>query len=484
MFRTQSIARALMGVMLLLAAVTVMIVPSASPAAAANTESVQIGMPFTGKWAYNAHVDPPYVDSCPGGGYGCPGFSSHPSVHQSWSPESGEWGTDLYYAGGSTAVKLRVSNASGTVTYSWKSVSGSCGGSTGINVFVDGVHVGWLYYTHLSNAVTSGPITNGMTLGTMALQSGGCNPGTHMHAEFRNTNSGYSCYYDQGNPGVTLGGGTAIALLGANNTGQKQECSGAQPGTEQPPEEPTQPRYQPFAGDFNGDGFDDIGLRRVSSGTFYIRQGPDFDVQISFTWAGGYHLEPFTGDFTGDQVDDIGLRRIATGELYFRDGPDFDSQVNHTWAGTTNYQPMGGDINGDGTDDMVLRKISTGVFYNRYGPAPLFDTAPQNTYMWTGGDHLQPFVGDFDGNGYDDYGLRRISTGELYFRFAPTYTVQVEHTWAANNNYQPPIVGDFNGDGVDDVALRRISTGMWYFRFGPAPAFDTLPQSTHQWAYG
>jgi hypothetical protein len=284
--------------------------------------------------------------------------------------------------------------------------------------------------------------------------------------------------------GVTIVPGATEYAVPSNPSYTSQNGCTTEPPE---PEEPPEPRYQPLAGDFNGDGFDDIVLRRVSSGTFYIRFGPvPFNTpdQISHTWTGGYHLEPFAGDFNGDGTDDLGLRRIATGELYVRYGPAFDVQVRHVWGSATNYQPMGGDVNGDGIDDIVLRRVSTGVFLNRYGPSPMFDAFPQDTYAWgAGGGHLEPFMGDFDGNGYDDYALRRIATGELYIRNAPVYDVQWRHVWAGGVNFQP-FAGDFNGDGFDDLALRKVSTGMIYIHYGPAPLFDTFPQETHDWVYG
>jgi hypothetical protein len=39
-----------------------------------------------------------------------------------------------------------------------------------------------------------------------------------------------------------------------------------------------------FAGDFNGDGQADIGLRNKLTGVFYLRYGPGFTAQTSFPW--------------------------------------------------------------------------------------------------------------------------------------------------------------------------------------------------------
>jgi len=128
---------------------------------ATQTETVGVGMPFPGKWAYNAAATLPYVDKCPDGKSTCPGLSSHPSIHH--NPGGGDWATDLYAAAG-TSVFLKLINPSGELSYAWQSSSTTCGQSARFIVRVDGVNVGSIYIAHLAGAVTSGTITNGMKL--------------------------------------------------------------------------------------------------------------------------------------------------------------------------------------------------------------------------------------------------------------------------------------------------------------------------------
>lgn len=190
-----------------------------------------------------------------------------------------------------------------------------------------------------------------------------------------------------------------------------------------------------------------------------------FAGQWTHSWESGKgtDLQPITGDFNGDGVDDIGLRRISTGMWYFRPGPRFDAQWTYTWAGGEHLQPIHGDFNGDGVDDVGLRRVATGEWYFR--PGPSFST--QSNYIWAGGTHLEPFVGQFDGDQIAEIGLRRIATGMWYFRPGQTYASQSTYTWSSGSGTDvQPIVGDFNGDGVDEIGLRRIATGMWYFRPG------------------
>ena len=47
------------------------------------------------------------------------------------------------------------------------------------------------------------------------------------------------------------------------------------------------PNYQAFVGDYDGDRVADVALRNPSSGTFYVRYGPTFQNQTTFTWDKG-----------------------------------------------------------------------------------------------------------------------------------------------------------------------------------------------------
>lgn len=314
-----------------------------------NSESVDVGMPFTGKWAYNVHVNPPYTDT----------NSSHPSVHH--TPGNGDWGTDLYAAPGAQ-VRLRLSNVTGALSFSWWATSTSCGSSTGINIAVDGVSIGRLYFAHLDNAVRSGAITNGMVLGTVADR--GCNPGRHIHLEVTNTTN-YACWTDLGNPGVTVSDGASIGRLGSNNNGVRQAC------TATPPPPP----------DFDGDGIIDSNDRCPTSYGSQQNQGcppagegggnaaswaPDrldafitgTDSRMWHTWVDGSGWHAFEQDPTpnnppGNQTVRIASQVAATSfapgrlDLFARSS---SGQLLHKWfllsLGWSRWENLGGCIRG------------------------------------------------------------------------------------------------------------------------------------------
>lgn len=200
------------------------------PVRASSNQMVTIGMPFTGQWAYNALVTPPYTTN----------NSSWPGVHP--VDGGGDWATDIYKPAG-TAVKLWLNNPTGTMTLSlrntWTSSCAGAGSGITINVSINGVNIGWVSYAHLDNINSSGPFVNGMTLGVITYGSlSSCYSAHHTHLEVKNATP-YSCWVDNGQPGRTLNEQAAVGVLGATNTGVKQSCTsqttGNQLGTPPPP---------------------------------------------------------------------------------------------------------------------------------------------------------------------------------------------------------------------------------------------------------
>lgn len=85
--------------------------------------------------------------------------------------------------------------------------------------------------------------------------------------------------------------------------------------------------------------------------------------QSQYTWATGDHFQSFMGDFNGDHQVDVGLRRISDGTFYWRLGPGFQ-QGEHNWTAGAGpeFQSFMGDFNGD---KQVARR------QRRYGSAKI-----------------------------------------------------------------------------------------------------------------
>jgi len=183
----------------------------------------------------------------------------------------------------------------------------------------------------------------------------------------------------------------------------------------------------PVTGDWNGDGKDEIGVWRPSTRRFLL------DTNGNDTWdtdAGGDTLTgrfglstdiPVTGDWNGDGRDDVGVWRPTTRKFLL------DTNGNGVWDGVLGGDtmtvafgldtdlPVIGDWNGDGTDEIGVWRPSTGKF--------LLDTSGNRRWDGVaGGDTItgsfgvgtdRPVSGDWNGDGRDGVGIWRPSTREL-----------------------------------------------------------------------
>jgi hypothetical protein len=61
---------------------------------------------------------------------------------------------------------------------------------------------------------------------------------------------------------------------------------------------------------------------------WFMRTGPTWS-QTTVAWAAGagIDLQPVTGDWNGDGNTDIGLRRVSTGTFHLRTGPTWSESA-------------------------------------------------------------------------------------------------------------------------------------------------------------
>ncbi len=163
----------------------------------------------------------------------------------------------------------------------------------------------------------------------------------------------------------------------------------------------TMPTGTPVSGDWDGDGVDTAGV--FDDGIWSLGNGSNLGV-ISFGTVGDV---PIVGDWDGDGNDDLGVRRGNTWLLSPGGGADL-IQFDYGWISDT---PIVGDWDGDGTDDAGLIRDRTWI--RRPGLANLGAELPRITYA----NKLHYLVGDWDGDGSDqpgrhDSGLVRLD-GQL-----------------------------------------------------------------------
>jgi serine protease len=124
----------------------------------------------------------------------------------------------------------------------------------------------------------------------------------------------------------------------------------------------------PIAGDFNGDGCDTVSLYRASEGRVYVinrlgEDGAGLGAADFAYYFGDPGDKPFAGDFNGDGIDTIGLHREYTGLVYFRNYHAQGSADSAFIYGDPDDQILTGDWNGDGKDTVAVFRPSAGTLY-------------------------------------------------------------------------------------------------------------------------
>jgi hypothetical protein len=208
---------------------------------------------------------------------------------------------------------------------------------------------------------------------------------------------------------------------------------------------------QVVAGDWDGDGFDEVGVFR--DGWFFLDTGkPGYDGELPFQFGLPGDI-PIAGDWDGNGVDEVGVYRKGSffldsgargynGEQPFRFGP----------RGST---PVAGDWNGDGVDEVGV--ALGGRFLLDEGPR-----GPSGEKWFRFGDSTSlPIAGDWDGNGKDEVGAykpgtlystvkldtgRRGNDGETEFQFGLRGDRPFSGRWRTENEI---VFGD--SDAVDEI---------------------------------
>lgn len=173
---------------------------------------------------------------------------------------------------------------------------------------------------------------------------------------------------------------------------------------------------EPVIGDWNGDGIDDVGIRRPAESAFYLAGGP---VGLPF---GVPTDRPVAGDWDGDGRDEIGVRRASDASFYLarRGGPTVQVQL-----GDSDDISVTGDWNGDRITDLGVFDPGTSIFTLRTADAAGVVTFAQVAYGAAGD---LPITGDWDGNGVTDLGVWRAGSAIFALRRAVSPRSRTETT--------------------------------------------------------
>jgi len=231
------------------------------------------------------------------------------------------------------------------------------------------------------------------------------------------------------------------------------------------------PNIQPFinnglSGDFNGDGRDDL-VWRHDNGAFTDWLGQKSGGFVSND-ANAWNSVPTSwhvagaGDFNGDGRDDLIWRNDNGSFTSWLGQPSggFVSNDANAWnAVPTSWHVAGtGDFNGDGRDDIVWRN-DNGSFTDWLGqPSGGFVSNDANAWNSVPTAWQVVGTGDFNGDGRDDLIWRNEngSFTEWLGQKSGGFTSNDANAWNdVPTSWQVVGTGDFNGDGRDDVIWRN-----------------------------
>lgn len=257
------------------------------------------------------------------------------------------------------------------------------------------------------------------------------------------------------------------------------------------------------AGDFDGDGFDDL-LTVGENGSYLIFSDnniPDsIDVNTELTSSQGFEIvaeanQFYHGNFNGDDKEDIVTLNWGDYEVLFGqekgvinsviDYLYFDGTNGFTidpWTSYPNTQQLEGisDFNNDGYDDVLIRKMpgndslfviyggsSFDKFFRFRDPrTPIDGTNGMSIGGLTAGDQLNSVATlDFNNDGYDDVFVSSQTSNEIYGIYgngdgAASSDInnlqtsrQFKITGFKANGLAVHKAGDINADGLDDIIV-------------------------------
>ena len=222
--------------------------------------------------------------------------------------------------------------------------------------------------------------------------------------------------------------------------------------------------------DFTGDGKADIGVYRVSTGQWFIRNHGN----VKYGRRGDI---PVPGDYTGDGRADIAVFRPAGHTWYFRG----HKSISYGLPGDI---PVPGDYDGSGRVHVAVYRPTTHTWYVR---------GIQGFHWGRPGDI--PVPGNYNGgNEGEDFAVFRPSTGQWFIPGSapmqygqrgdeplparydrslasfPSVWRSTEHMWAVRGHSTVrtgspkniPIAADLSGQGYANRIIFNRTNGGWY----------------------
>jgi len=254
-------------------------------------------------------------------------------------------------------------------------------------------------------------------------------------------------------------------------------------------------------GDFNADGIEDVAIsadnENDAEGKVRIYFGnKNFDSDPDVTFNPPYGYTDFgakvssAGDFNGDGFDDIVIvaKNYPTENpqvLIYFGGPLYDTEPDVALENYWNTVGFGddvaglGDINGDGFDDIaVISGMSVGIYYGSSNPS---EARTMDDALNHGGDNVE-FCGDVNGDGFNDILVANtLESIAMVYKGGTELNHDPAQFFGSYNSgtpfgYSMSAGGDVNGDGFSDIIIGDMggsfNYGSAYVYFGNAQILD------------
>jgi serine-aspartate repeat-containing protein C/D/E len=198
-----------------------------------------------------------------------------------------------------------------------------------------------------------------------------------------------------------------------------------------------------LAGDFNGDGVDELALFKDGEWLLDINGDGMWDKGDLWVSLGKRGDEPIIGDWDGDGKDDIGIfgRKWDGDEEALMREPGLPDPENRRVPRPKNVPPGGSSVQ----QERLMQRSQRGN--------PRSDVI-DHVFRF-GGDLDQPVAGDFNGDGVSTLGIFNNGFWRLDVNGDGIFTEEVDSYFEFGKPGDIAVVGDFNGDGLDEVAVVR-----------------------------
>ncbi len=229
--------------------------------------------------------------------------------------------------------------------------------------------------------------------------------------------------------------------------------------------------------DFSLAGSDTLGFVDLATATWQLRRHDRVGGgTLSFLFGNPGDI-PLIGDWDCDGVDTPGLFRQSDAFAYLRNSNTTGIADIRFFFGDPSDVPLAGDWDGDGCDTLSIYRPGEQRFYviNKLGQNEGGLGAADFSFGF-GDPGDKPVVGDWDGDGKDEVGLHRESTGFFYWRNSLDTGVADGQIFFGDPGDQF-VAGDWGVvDGVDTPGVYRPPAGLVFLR-------HTLTQGNADSAY-